>query len=350
MSKRGFTLAEVLITLGIIGIVAALTIPTLMQNYKFKAWDTAANVFERKLEEALKAMNTQQVLAGYSNTISFVNELANHIKIIKICDNNDTMSCFEDEITWNIIDISNGTTSETIDMKSILNAADMGQNTWNTEVIGVQFANGVTGLISYNPDCKQDPYNNQITGTSCISLIYDTDGYKSPNTYTKDVKSINAKLNECAFKDGSTYYGAPFKPDAITAAECEAEKDKLGINYCNTSFDNWAGAVKTCGGVDKVPSMTQLTEIAKYLYNTPNITLGGNTNGLSLDFDKVAQLGFSVDYGTDFTVWSNEEATSTSDAPGDIFVTLFLDYGVDNNYYSYYGRNNNGIQAVCIVN
>ena len=33
MKKRyGFTLAEVLITLGIIGVVAAMTIPTLMSN------------------------------------------------------------------------------------------------------------------------------------------------------------------------------------------------------------------------------------------------------------------------------------------------------------------------------
>ena len=31
--RLGFTLAEVLITLGIIGIVAAMTIPTLMQKY-----------------------------------------------------------------------------------------------------------------------------------------------------------------------------------------------------------------------------------------------------------------------------------------------------------------------------
>lgn len=37
MKKYGFTLAEVLITLGIIGVVAALTIPTLMQNYKDRA-------------------------------------------------------------------------------------------------------------------------------------------------------------------------------------------------------------------------------------------------------------------------------------------------------------------------
>lgn len=32
--KKGFTLAEVLITLGIIGIVAALTIPNLIENYE----------------------------------------------------------------------------------------------------------------------------------------------------------------------------------------------------------------------------------------------------------------------------------------------------------------------------
>ena len=34
--RVAFTLAEVLITLGIIGIVAALTIPTLMSNYREK--------------------------------------------------------------------------------------------------------------------------------------------------------------------------------------------------------------------------------------------------------------------------------------------------------------------------
>ena len=34
--KKGFTLAEVLITLGVIGIVAAMTIPTLVNNYQEK--------------------------------------------------------------------------------------------------------------------------------------------------------------------------------------------------------------------------------------------------------------------------------------------------------------------------
>lgn len=38
--KKGFTLAEVLITLGIIGIVAAMTLPTLVNNYKKKTLHT----------------------------------------------------------------------------------------------------------------------------------------------------------------------------------------------------------------------------------------------------------------------------------------------------------------------
>ena len=38
--KLAFTLAEVLITLGIIGVVAALTIPSLINNYKAKRLHT----------------------------------------------------------------------------------------------------------------------------------------------------------------------------------------------------------------------------------------------------------------------------------------------------------------------
>ena len=34
MKKNAFTLAEVLITLGIIGVVAAMTLPTLIQNHQ----------------------------------------------------------------------------------------------------------------------------------------------------------------------------------------------------------------------------------------------------------------------------------------------------------------------------
>ena len=38
--KSGFTLAEVLITLGIIGVVAAMTIPTIMQKITKRKLET----------------------------------------------------------------------------------------------------------------------------------------------------------------------------------------------------------------------------------------------------------------------------------------------------------------------
>jgi prepilin-type N-terminal cleavage/methylation domain-containing protein len=40
-SRKGFTLAEVLVTLAIIGVVAALTIPTLIQNTNSQRYQTA---------------------------------------------------------------------------------------------------------------------------------------------------------------------------------------------------------------------------------------------------------------------------------------------------------------------
>lgn len=42
--KAAFTLAEVLITLGIIGIVAAMTLPTLIQNHKVKEFEARYKV------------------------------------------------------------------------------------------------------------------------------------------------------------------------------------------------------------------------------------------------------------------------------------------------------------------
>ena len=40
MKNYGFTLAEVLITLGIIGVVAALTVPALVQNNSSREMQT----------------------------------------------------------------------------------------------------------------------------------------------------------------------------------------------------------------------------------------------------------------------------------------------------------------------
>ena len=50
--SKGFTLAEVLITLGIIGVVAAITMPTLINNYKEKATVNKVKKFYSMMSQA----------------------------------------------------------------------------------------------------------------------------------------------------------------------------------------------------------------------------------------------------------------------------------------------------------
>ena len=51
---RAFTLAEVLITLGIIGVVAAMTIPTLINDYEKKETVTALQKMYSTINQAVK--------------------------------------------------------------------------------------------------------------------------------------------------------------------------------------------------------------------------------------------------------------------------------------------------------
>ena len=54
MRKRGFTLAEVLITLGIIGVIAAITIPMLIEAYIKKTTALSVKKAYTELNQVLK--------------------------------------------------------------------------------------------------------------------------------------------------------------------------------------------------------------------------------------------------------------------------------------------------------
>src|SRR5574344_935485 len=57
MYRKAFTLAEVLIVLGIIGIVAAMTIPTLMTKIQDREFKIAAKKAYSVTQAAMKQMN-----------------------------------------------------------------------------------------------------------------------------------------------------------------------------------------------------------------------------------------------------------------------------------------------------
>ena len=53
-ARFGFTLAEVLITLGIIGVVAAMTIPTLMSTFAKQRTETQLKTFYSRINQTIK--------------------------------------------------------------------------------------------------------------------------------------------------------------------------------------------------------------------------------------------------------------------------------------------------------
>ena len=307
-TRQGFTLAEVLITLGIIGVVAAMTIPTLVVDINTKQWGTAKNVFEKKLNESLKTMNTQQTISGHATTLSFVEELAKHFKINKICKNDELQNCFSETVYWG----AGEATPEAVDMTTIKQASHFGLEDWGTELIGVQFANGVSGLVAYNPTCSGDPYSNQFEGTKCISVLYDVSGFKNPNTKGKDVGNYGVinRLGDsgCAIELAGICFGAPFKPTAVSNAECQemlASGEYSSIRHCPEWDDPWLGAVKQCGGLDKMISPEELMYLAQYLYDDSSLS-NYEIMDVNLNNEKVQALGFSqTSIGGEFVVWSN---------------------------------------------
>ena len=349
VKKAAFTLAEVLITLAIIGIVAALTIPTLVQNFQTRSWDTASEVFQRKLEESLKVMNVQGTLAGYTTTEAFVDELSKHIKITRICENDDITTCFADTVTWG----KEGQDTEEVDMSEIKTAKNFGQEDWDTNTVGVQFANGVNAVIAYNPSCRQDQYSNQVSVNDCLAILYDVDGFKNPNTVLKDLRDNGNIISLGGVEGGfcipaGLCFTVPFQPTALTAAECNAQKGELGINECYHDTDYWAGAVKACAEQGKrLPTDAELTTLANDLYNTT--VSGGDLEPFfaTLDTDKASSYGIPLpDLGdgySGFDLWSGQE-TDARNAHDRVFTSV-------NTYWNSNGNRGTSsplLWAVCV--
>ncbi|MDR1167865.1 MAG: prepilin-type N-terminal cleavage/methylation domain-containing protein [Heliobacteriaceae bacterium] len=95
MTKRfGFTLAEVLITLGIIGVVAAMTMPTLLSSTQGAQYRTA---YKKALSVLNQAVNMNIALDDYdfeyttstgtaSTDASLYNIIKNHMNVMKVED------------------------------------------------------------------------------------------------------------------------------------------------------------------------------------------------------------------------------------------------------------------------
>ena len=74
---KGFTLAEVLITLGIIGVVAAMTLPSLINNTKGKELEAQYKKAYSIITQAVNRMNSEQgFIANWSSYKACTDEFA----------------------------------------------------------------------------------------------------------------------------------------------------------------------------------------------------------------------------------------------------------------------------------
>ena len=91
--KRGFTLAEVLITLGVIGVVAAMTMPILIQQHKKHVIETKLKQNISILQQAITrsivdndSPETWGIKDGQKDTFEVY--IKPYLKILKTCDIN----------------------------------------------------------------------------------------------------------------------------------------------------------------------------------------------------------------------------------------------------------------------
>ena len=320
-AKRvAFTLAEVLITLGIIGVVAAITLPVLLSNVDQKVKAERVTNIKQKLSKVTDKMAVQSGLMGYDSTDAFVKEMQRHMKIAKVCDNAHLADCWPSkEVTlddegksW---EISKTKTAKT------LKVAKADGDDWS-DTVGIVTGDGTAMILSYNKGCtfdvdkeglKSGDSKGSISNSlNCIAGVFDWNGGKKPNKLAKLEGNSNGDVlllgkagglgSKCSIELGGKCLTAAFTPSPLTRAECEAEK----ISGCWYERDYWAGAVKQCGGVSKMPTYDDLAKLATELYKGyPKV--GKNTifdsRIFQLDTSKAASLGFG---NSSFWVWSGE--------------------------------------------
>lgn len=102
-SKKAFTLAEVLVTLGVIGVVAVLTVPNVMSNYQKKVMATQLKKAYNEISTAgALAVVTEEALT-FKDTETFYSHdfLDKYFKKAKDCGKFSTddiiTNCFEKE-------------------------------------------------------------------------------------------------------------------------------------------------------------------------------------------------------------------------------------------------------------
>lgn len=223
MNKKfdlGFTLAEVLIAVVIVGVIAAITIPGVVANYNKKILVTQLQKNYIELQEMLLTLKTENYQKGLygsklnQKTGSTVAETAgsflrNYYKVTQNC-TSDTQPCFADKYA---------------------NISDMEESEFSCSLgYSVTVASGAAICIVPAKITKKElfsPTGNKIVETKNPAIVYiDVNGTKDPNIGGRDMFTFNI------YEDFTIDEIDPANADL---SSIESEREKLYNDNCLTS-------------------------------------------------------------------------------------------------------------------
>jgi len=300
--KKGFTMAEILLSLTIIGVVAAITLPSLTGNINERTWNTQRKALYARFSQALPLMDSLNGFGTVSEDESgsitvdtaaetFVTAgLSKVMKINNICDSNHLPDC---GIVSKITTIGGVNFDVPKDMATLnpymtSSASDgYGNSTsmLNTKAAAFETANGESILVYYNPRCvgslKESPWGGSsgiyVQNKVCANFIYDLNGNKGPNTVGKDIGFMTVM----------------YPSDVKLAAPIPANKYLAGTYEFNA-------AIKACSNYDseyRVPNVDEdiamfvnhnllqgnsITMVGKRFWSTEKISSGGQIRGIMM--------------------------------------------------------------------
>ena len=334
MKARAFTMAEVLITLGIIGIVAAMTLPTILENVRQRQWAEREWSTAFKITQAMDKMRALDLLNGsYASTDEFVDELQKHLKIVQRCDASNLDAC------WPTKQVRTAD-GEIVNVADYKTGADLQIASNTTNNVGLVLADGSTIILTYNPangfaestsspvvytkdiqigKGKSRSYAYSSDSTASIDFVMDVNGGKKPNsesTVVTDIRSFKTarftKSNVCTgIKVGNIC--AVDLGNTRTLATTLEENKKYDPHFANAQ-NSWAAAQKACSDIGM--SLASKSTL-KTLYNSQ--TEGLPTSGTYWTSDegtgyygKVNAYRFNFANGRDFDVGSKTLKTDST--------------------------------------
>lgn len=206
-----FTMAEILLSLTIIGVVAAITLPSLTGNINERTWATQKKALYARMSQAiplLDSINTyddaESFIAGALNTVTKINNVCSQENLedcgistsmfARLADG--TTSTFPE--TWSDLGIDHEFSYESASGDDASAAASKQTDANKAQVAAFETGNGESIVLFYNPDCTPDQEEapNSIVGATngidmfdhiCMNMIYDLNSNKGPNSVGKDI-------------------------------------------------------------------------------------------------------------------------------------------------------------------